>query len=62
MGIDESLRRDMNKDFGAIPTSLPGLGGTAGSTAFDQSKRQGQIGGRYQPKRNQRQFERMWMG
>uniref|UniRef100_A0A915P571 Uncharacterized protein n=1 Tax=Meloidogyne floridensis TaxID=298350 RepID=A0A915P571_9BILA len=65
LGIDESMRREMNKDFGTIltTTSLPGLGGPTNSSTFDQNKKQGggQFGGRQQPKRNQRQFERMWM-
>jgi len=66
LGIDEPMRREMNKDFGTIltTTSLPGLGGPTNSSTFDQNKKQGggQFGGRQQPKRNQRQFERMWMG
>ncbi|CAK5029023.1 unnamed protein product [Meloidogyne enterolobii] len=65
LGIDEPMRREMNKDFGTIlaATSLPGLGGPTNSSTFDQNKKQGggQFGGRQQPKRNQRQFERMWM-
>uniref|UniRef100_A0A1I8B9Z6 WD_REPEATS_REGION domain-containing protein n=1 Tax=Meloidogyne hapla TaxID=6305 RepID=A0A1I8B9Z6_MELHA len=61
LGIDEPMRREMNKDFGTILTSLPGLGGPTNSSSFDQNKKQGQFGGRQQPKRNQRQFERMWM-
>jgi hypothetical protein len=59
MGIDESMRKDMNQDLSAIPPlmSLPGLGGST-NTQDDQGRRQG----RQQPKRNQRQFERIWKG
>jgi hypothetical protein len=60
MGIDEMMKRDMNRDVAAIPPlmSLPGLGPM--NAPNEQGRRQGQ--GRQQPKRSHRQFERMWMG
>ena len=67
MGIDESMRKEMNRDLTTIPpslSSLPGLGQTnnLNEQQGQQGRRQIHGGGRQQPKRNQRQFERMWMG
>lgn len=65
MGIDESMGKEMNRDLATIPpllSSLPGLGPTNNLNEQGQQGKRQIHDGRQQPKRNQRPFERMWMG